>query len=211
MVPSLCPIQSLLGSLFLIFSLHKWARTPQPTLALESLLSEAPAKAEGGMSDSRGAQPPVSSPAESPHFPCPSGPGATSQPQAGAQESSAFQGEGEGRSSAVTSISPQKAEDRRLRPPGGGVGGAFPSWWGRRAGRRSAHRDARVPSEKEKRKRRIGRETGRAPAAVVFLGGQGGREDSPCPEGPGTGGFPQWCAPGNRGVDGRTQARREEQ
>ena len=70
-----------------------------------------------------------------------------------------------------------------MRPPGGGVGGAFPSWWGRRADRRSAHRDASVPSEKEKRKRRIRREPGRAPAAVVFPGGQGGREDSPCLEG----------------------------
>lgn len=50
-----------------------------------------------------------------------------------------------------------------------------------------------VPSEKEKRKRRIGRETGRAPAAVVFLGGQRGREDSPCPEGPGPEGSRRMC------------------
>lgn len=63
-------------------------------MALESLLPEAPAKAEGGMSGSPRGSATSWFPQSHPTSPCPSTPGATSQPQAGAQESSAFGGGG---------------------------------------------------------------------------------------------------------------------
>lgn len=126
-------------------------------------------------------------PQSHPTSPCSPSPGATSQPQTGAQESSASGGEGVGGSSAVTSTSPQKAEERRLRPPGGGVGGAFPSWW--EAADRREFCPQRCP--RGKRKRRIEWEDGRAPAAMAIPEGLEGSEDSPCLEGPGSGESPQ--------------------
>lgn len=69
MIPPLCLTQSILESPFTISSKQtnkKASQSTQPTLALESLLPETPAKAEGGKSGSWRAEPPPASSLKSP-------------------------------------------------------------------------------------------------------------------------------------------------
>ena len=151
-------------------------------MALESLLPEAPAKTEGGMSGSpRG---PATSyfPQRVTRLPPALLPQVQPRSHRREPESSAFGGRGVGGSSAVTPTSPQKAEERRpLRSPGGGIGGAFPRW-GRRASGRSAHRDARVPSDK-KEEITMHPENERDPRTVVLPRGLGRARGLPMPRG----------------------------
>lgn len=82
-IPSALPTRSLLSSLFSPSPpTNGIPKAPEPTLTLESLLPEAPAKAEGGMS-ARGAQPPASSPTVTRSLPLPSKPARCNLPATG--------------------------------------------------------------------------------------------------------------------------------
>lgn len=121
-MPSLCPIQSLQE----VFLSSLCTNGPEPHSLpwhWNPLAFRSPCKGRR-----RHVRQPRAQPTDDSHievtFPCPSGPGATPSHRR-VPRVFRLSGEGEGRSSAVTSISPQKAEDRRLRPPGGGVGEHF--------------------------------------------------------------------------------------
>lgn len=110
-----------------------------------------------------------------------------------------FGGQGRGGSSAVSPTSHQKAEERRLRPPGGGSGEAFPPRWGRRAGGRSARRVARAPwGSKE-----VG------PAAAAFPEGLGRERGLSAPRGTGERGACGQVTREGQGVGRGAQALKE--
>lgn len=156
------------------FSPHLPKKKTRHTLALEPLLPEAPAKAEGDKSGSWRASHhqlvPHSHPLCLPLRP--STPGANSQPQAGAPEPSAFEGAREGEQGArrYPPPRPPKAEDRRLRPPGGVSGG----WGG--GGGRCARGDAQVPRGQRREEDAAGRgmREPRGSCAPRGLGREGG-------------------------------------